>query len=171
MNIKHIIWTNDVPNPKEQEEYRARAAKLREKPVEEVTDDEMWDEFHRDTDDLYYCEKANLDRSLDGRVIMIASLGLWTGRKTGYHLTEKKNLNAVLEGFCGDFVTVGSDGHNIVASDAHHDGTNYYTFREVREDRNIDILLDKLYSGTATNSDINRYTRSLERRVRSVYGW
>lgn len=171
MSIKHLIWTNDVPNSKDMEGYRARAAELREKPVSEVTDDEMWQEFNRDTDDLWHCEKENLDRPLDGRVLVIASLGLWSGRKTGYRLTESTNLNAVLEGFCGDFVTVGSDGHNIIASDAHHDGTNYYTFREVREDRNIDVLLDKLYSGTATNSDINRYTRSLERKARSVYGW
>lgn len=170
MNIKHMIWTNEF-DPKYENDYRQSVAEREGKPVSEVTDDEMWSEFHHLTDLYYGDERTNLDQPLDGRILMIASLGLWTGRHTGYKLTDSRNLNGVLEGYCGDFVTVGSDGHNIIASDAHHDGTNFYTFREVREDRNIEVLLEKLYAGTAKRSDINRYTRSLAGKVGAVYGW
>lgn len=170
MNIKHLIWTNEF-DPKDEADYRQSVAEREDKPVAEVTDEEMWRDFHECTEINYEDERTNLNKPLDGRVLMIASLGLWTGRHTGYKLTESRNLNAVLEGFVGDFITVGSNGHNIVASDAHHDGTNYYTFREVREDRNIDILLGKLYEGKAKRADINRYTRSLARKVGEIYGW
>ncbi len=169
-NIKHMIWTNDPADFNEADAKAAVAERL-DKPVAEVTDSEAWEEFYDDANFCYEAETANLDQPLDGRVLCIASLGLWNGRRTGYRMMPTRNLNEVLNAFQGDYNQVYYDGANVIARDAHHDGTNFYTFREVREDKNIDVLLEKLYMGTATRADINRYTRSLRKPVCEVYGW
>lgn len=170
MQIKHVIWFDDIPGREREDEIRGSIAEREGKPVAEVTDGEYWDEVGFLNSLYFEDERANLDRPLDGRVLVIASLGLWDGRRSGYKFAGT-NLNAVLSAGCGDSYTVGDDGRDVVAVDSHHDGTNYYTFREVREDRNVDVLLEKLYDGTATRADVNRYTRSLHRHVAEIYGW
>ena len=81
------------------------------------------------------------------------------------------NLNEILTASIGDLYEVYFDGHNIKAKDTHHDGTNYYEFRLIRNDRNIDILLEKIYNDDFSRQDINNYTRSLAPYIREVYGW
>jgi hypothetical protein len=55
---------------------------------------------------------------------------------------------------------------------SHHDGTNHLLFREIREDRNIEVLLDNIYMGkTITAKMLNYYTKSLYPYVKEVYGW
>jgi hypothetical protein len=118
----------------------------------------------------YENEIMILDRPLDNDILIIANLGLWSGRKTGYKILDN-NLKSILNAGCGDYYKVEYNGFNVVATDSHHDGTNYYTFRKIKDPDKIEILLDKLYNGTATNSDINRYTKSLRDDIKAVYGW
>lgn len=64
------------------------------------------------------------------------------------------------------------DGHNVRCIDHHHDGTNHYLYREIREGRNIDNLLNDIYNGKEiTKSRLNYYTRSLGHYVKETYGW
>lgn len=130
----------------------------------------IWNTDEEDSDIFYQDELANLDKSLRGRVLCIADLGLWDGRHSSYRIMGN-NLNNCLKAFQGDYCECYYDGKNIVATDAHHDGTNHYTFREIREDKNIDNLLSKIYNGTATSRDIGTYTRSLAPYVCDIYGW
>ncbi len=103
-------------------------------------------------------------------MLCIASLGLWYGTRTGYKILGY-NLNDVLKQGQGDYYHVYFDGYNVLADDCHHDGTNHYEFRLIKDNVNIDVLLDKLYNGTATRNDINNYTTSLRRYVSAIYGW
>ena len=109
--------------------------------TEETITDEIYDNIDRWFDD----EAEFLNKRLEGRILAIADLGLWNGRKSGYKILGD-NLNEVLTSTIGcDEKHVYFDGYNIKAEGYHHDGHNYVEFRELREDKNIDKLLDKIY--------------------------
>ena len=116
-------------------------------------------------------EQSNLFRILDGRILCIANMGLWNGRRSGYKILGN-NLNEVLT--CGigcDEKEIYCDAYNVLAKGYHHDGTNYVEFREIREDKDIDKLLDKIYNNEpVTRAELNRYTKSLRPYVAKVYG-
>jgi hypothetical protein len=137
---------------------------------EDISDDDIYNErdflAQMDFDD----ECVNLNKELSNKILCIASLGLWYGNRTGYKILDN-NLKSILYQAQGDYYHVYYDGYNVVAKDCHHDGTNYYTFRLIKDNVNIDNLLNKLYSGTATNNDINNYTKSLRDTVKRIYGW
>lgn len=45
-------------------------------------------------------------------------------------------------------------------------------FREVRPDVDIEKLFDKIYNNEPiSKATLNRYTRSLRRYVKQIYGW
>lgn len=170
---KHIIWSNinlDI------EDWRDG--------YKEYLEYNGFDERHDNDDDLYNWmieindeylgdEKMNLDKQVDGRILIIGDLGFWNGRKDGYkilgtNIKEIFNINS--RGF--DYAEFYGDGSDIRATEHHHDGTNYYLYRIIREDRNIDKLLDAIYNGEEiTSSKLNYYTKSLYKEVAKVYGW
>lgn len=113
----------------------------------------------------------DLNKILPNNILIIASLGLWTGRCSAYKVINNNNLNSILTQSQGDCYEVYYDGYNVRAKDIHHDGTNYYTFRLIKDNVNIDNLLEKLYNGTATRNDINNYTKSLRPYIQDIYGW
>lgn len=121
-------------------------------------------------------EQANLDVELDGGygcMIVIADLGLWDGRHKGYRMIAGLTVNVALGVFQGDSykLVYDSDTDDVKGVDSHHDGTNYYTFREVRKGKDISELQDLIYSEKATQEDIDKYTKPLGKYVRRVYGW
>ena len=122
----------------------------------------------------YYLEDemANLNKQVEGRIVAIADLGLWNGRVSGYKILGnniKDIFNVCVDGSCIEFY---GDGHNIRAIEHHHDGTNYYLFKVLREDKNVDRLLDSIYNGEEINrSKMKTYTKSLYKEVANVYGW
>lgn len=116
-------------------------------------------------DELY-----NLNIKLPGRVIAIADIGRWNGRRLGYKILTD-NVKSILSSEC-DYVEWFSDGRNIKATMHHHDGTNYVEYRIIREGKNIENLTSKLYNGeSVTRQMINYYTESLHPYVAKVYGW
>lgn len=170
--MKHIIYNSD-PCDWDFEEERKHIAEETEKPLDEVTDSEVWKSIYHEIDSWYDCEKDNLNQWLESPVICLASLGLWNGRASGYKMMES-NLNEILHASCGDTYEVYAENGNIHAKDAHHDGTNYYTFRMIRpsvSEASLDRFLGKVYDGEATERDIRRYTQSLAPFVSEIYGW
>ena len=115
-------------------------------------------------------ERQNLNVKTDGRILIIADLGLWNGRHRGYRILGTKVSDILYE--MADYIEWYGDGHNIKATASHHDGTNYYEYRVIREDRNIDNLLNAIYNGdNITRKKLNYYTKSLYRDVAKIYGW
>lgn len=168
---KHIIWSNmnlDI------EDWRD--------DYQEYLEENGFDERHNNDDDLYkwmhdinaeylYDERANLNKVVDGRILVIGDIGRWDRRVSGYKIIDSGNIQDILYSEC-DYVEWYGDGYNIRSVGIHHDGRNYAEYRVIREDRNIENLLDDIYDGKEiSRSKLNYYTRSLYPYVAKVYGW
>lgn len=164
---KRVVWSNinlDINDWKEDiyENYP-------ELPRSEYEDKmvELNDEYFED-------EKSNLNKSIDGDLIVIADLGLWNGRRTGYGIIENAKLSTCLKqmyDYAEWYVT--RDGE-FQSRQIHHDGTNYYTYRKIKEGIDEDTLYEfkeKMYDGVATQEDFDRVTEKLGKAVGEIYGW
>lgn len=169
---KRVIWSNmdlDIEDWKDgYKEYLE---------INDITDkdpdyeDEIYIWMDETNNDYLYDERVNLNKKVDGRILIICDLGLWNGRRSGYQIIDSRNIKDILYADC-DYVEWYGDGYNIRSVQNHHDGTNYCLYRVIREDRNINNLLDAIYRGEKiTSSKLNYYTKSLYRPVADVYGW
>ena len=118
-------------------------------------------------------ERANLNIKLNGMIIVVADLGLWNGRRTGYKLISSGNIKDCLYDDC-DYITWYCDRYNFRAVAAHHDGINRYLYRELREGLTFaqrENFLYKLVNNEANERMIRRYTKSIHSEIAKVYGW
>lgn len=172
----HIIWSNYNLNLEDWIDD------IKESLNECGVDYSEWEEYKfyeemLDLNDMYFeDEKSNLDIPTEGRIIEIADVGLWNGRRMGYTLLDEHNIKACLNFKCGsEYGKWWVDSHNNLRSmQSHHDGTNYTLYREVKPEISSDQLDKfcwKLYRGEATSKDITKYTRAIGKQVRNVYGW
>ena len=174
--MKHTtIWKSyGMYSSKELEEYE-KQAKLNllnnEFTEEEITEEQISQEVYDDIDISFEDEQYNLSRVLNGRILAIADMGLWNGRRSGYKILGN-NLNEVLTCEIGcDEKEIYCDQYNVLAKGYHHDGTNYVEFRELKEDTNYQNLLNTLYNNEeVTREDIRKYTKSLRPYIKQVYG-
>lgn len=168
---KRIIWSNMDINPEDWKENYENYCSENNWLGDPENEDELWkyinDTLEFQMDDEY----ENLNIPTDGRILVIADIGAWDGHYHGYRFCSERNIRAIFD-YYNDSTEWYSDGYNIRAIDAHHDGTNHYEFREIREDRNIQNLLDAIYNQEKiTRKKLNYYTKSLHSRVANVYGW
>ena len=166
---KHLIWSNfDL----DYEDWRTDL----EEQYPELTEDERMMLMHEINGGYLDDERANLNIQLDQPILIIADLGLWTGRHMSYKEIASGNIRDCLySGRDIDYTTWYVDKLGDLRCDAiHHDGTNHLLYRTykpgVRESQ-IDLLKEKLYYGTATRADVTRITRRLGDEIGKVYGW
>lgn len=138
--------------------------------LNEMDESEWWDRLDEYNNMWLGDEKCNLNKKLDNKIIAIADLGFWNGRKVGVRVLNN-NLNSIFNVLSGyDMVEVYADRFNIHARLAHHDGTHYITFRTADE-KMIDKLEDKALDGTLTHEYAMRNTKSIVKHVNEIYGW
>ena len=188
--MKHIIYTDDVDTSnKKIQEYRLLFCD----EDENLTDDEIIQRLYSDNSDILDCEKENLSTAkLEHSSIILCTgiLGLWNGQPMGYKLIEKtSDISPILNSTVGDFVEFYADrceklnGMDVQCQDTHHDGTNWYVFRELNtdypdEDDNTSKMLNAIASA-GTNKEkqaeawkmIQEHTHSLYPYAQKVYGW
>lgn len=173
---KHIVWSNYNLVLKDWLED------LKEMLTAEGVDCSKWEEekfydLMNEVNNHYFDdERCNLNLPTEGRIIEIADVGLWDGRRVGYKLLNEHNIRACLNLKRGcEYGEWWVDSHNnLRSSQTHHDATHYILYREIKPEISSDQLDNfcwKLYNGKATSKDITRYTRSLGKRVKNVYGW
>ena len=165
---KHLIWSDDL----DYEDWR----EFLEAEYPELTEYERMALMHEINGGYLDDERVNLNIQLEQPILVIADLGLWTGRHMAYKEIASGNIRDCL--FSGrdiDYATWYVDKLGDLRCDAiHHDGTNHLLYRTykpgVRESQ-IDLLKEKLYYGTATRADVTRITRRLGDEIGKVYGW
>jgi hypothetical protein len=171
---KRIIWSNIDLNVEDWKEGYKQWLELNEIDDRDPEDEDDVYEWAVETNDEYLDdERENLNKLVDGRILVIGDIGRWNGRVDGYKILSN-NINEIFNinsrGFA--FAEFYGDGHNVRATEHHHDGANYYLYRIIREDRNVDKLLDAIYNGEEiTSSKLNYYTKSLYKDVAKIYGW
>lgn len=145
----------------------------KEMTASDISESDIYDEMNF-IDELNYKDTLScLDKELDDRILVLADLGLWKGRRMGYRELGS-NLSEVLKLGYHDYATVYVEGSQLKARDVHHDGTNIYTFRQWKpevSEESRQSLLNKIYNGTASDKEIYRKTISLGRKVSEIYGW
>lgn len=167
--MKKVIFTNDYWNL-DTDMIIVNYCEVNDIDINELSDYEKDNIINDEIVHWYEFEKMTLDYELDNDILAIADLGLWNGRTSGYKILSD-NLNNILN-VNGDVIEVYAENGNIRAKATHHDGTNYILFRKIRDDRDIDKLLDRLYEGKPVSpSLLNYYTESLYPQVGEIYGW
>lgn len=164
---KHIIWSNyhlDYADWKEdlEAEYPDLSEEERITLMYEINDEYLGD------------ERINLNIQLSQPILVVADLGLWYGRRTGYREIQSGNIRDCLYSEM-DYATWYVDRRGDLRCDAvHHDGTNHYLYRVYKDGvraSQIDLLKEKLYNGIATRADITKVTRRLGDEIARVYGF
>lgn len=164
---RHIIWSNydlDYDDWKDdlESEYPDLSENERMSLMYEINSDYLAD------------ERCNLNIQLAQPILVVADLGLWNGRRSGYKEIESGNIRDCLYSDT-DYSTWYVDRLGDLRCDAiHHDGTNHYLYRTYKDgvrESQIDLLKEKLYRGIATRADITRITRRLGDDIAKVYGF
>jgi hypothetical protein len=168
--MKHTIFNSDS-TAFDFEEMRKEISENNDVPVEDISDEAVWDYISHSVENWYDDERLNLNQELDNFVICIADLGLWNGRRSAYKLLGK-NLNSILYN-TGDSYEVYVEDGEVMARDSHHDGTNYYNWRVLKSGLSnvkVNDLLDSIVEGDAEEK-IRKYTKSLAPYVKRIYGF
>lgn len=163
---KKVIWSNISLNLNDW-----KADFLAENP--DYTEDEMYalmEEINRVyLDD----ERANLNIPLSTPIIIIADIGRWNGRVLGYKKIAP-NISDCLYSDTDYAEWYVDELGDLRCTAIHHDGTNYYLYRQFKEDLSdtqINNFIEKIFYDTVTRADINRYTKRLGDYISEVYGW
>lgn len=164
---RHIIWSDinlDL------EDWRDSLSEI----YENASDDFLYEKMLEDNSMYIYDQRANLNIQMPREIIVIAELGLWNGKHSGYKTIESGNIADCMYSDC-DYNEWYVDKRGDFRCEAiHHDGTNHYLYRTFKKgvsDYQIENFKDKLYRGTATRADITRLTKRLGDEIGKVYGW
>ena len=170
--IRHI-WQNYDLNLEDWKEGLLENRELNELPTD-VDDDTLREEMYELNNNYLDDERMNLNIKTEGRIVCIADLGFWNGRRLGYKLYGN-NIRECLELFRDyDYADFYVDRYDFRCCQSHHDASTYAVFRELKPSLSSDQannFLWKIYRGTVTKKDITRYTRSLAPYIKKVYGW
>lgn len=163
----HLIWSN----------YHLDLDDWRDDLLEEYPDAgeaELYQLMQERNDSYLDDERVNLNIQQSGPILVIADLGRWNGRFSGYKEIASGNIRDCLYSDT-DYSTWYVDRLGDLRCDAvHHDGTNHYLYRVYKPgvtDAQIDRLKERIYDGVATRADITRITQRLGDDIGKVYGW
>ncbi len=140
-------------------------------PIEDITDEDIWNEAYFLVDMCFDDERTNLNKDLGNDIICIADVGTWCGRRSGYK-TIGTNLNDILYSQVDgqSDITVEYDGVDVIASENHHDGCNYYTFREIKPNVSERFKEKIKFKEYVSNEELRRNTRSLRPYIKQIFG-
>lgn len=139
-----------------------------------INDSDVMDECYRMKEDDYEYEKDMLNVKLDNNIVLIGVIGRWDGHRLAYKELSN-NLNNILDrSDDGDYYTVVMNKNDVIATESHHDGRNYYLYRELRKDKTLESFMNAMsrakQNGKKLMPVVSRYTKSLVPYVKERYG-
>lgn len=164
--MKKMIWSSRaLMDDAAKEDYQSYQREVLDDEAYEVSEEEWAEQVSNWLDD----ERCNLNKEVDGIIIVFGDLGLWNGRKQGYQILGS-NIADILKSQCDDAEWYG-DGYNIRGRMGHHDGTNYALYRIAKDRDDAERIAEKIYNREIDEQGFRRRTRSLYPYVAAVYGW
>lgn len=161
-----MIWSSRaLMDDAAKEDYQSSQREMLDDEAYEVSDEEWAEQVYNWLGD----ERCNLNKEVDGIIIVFGDLGLWNGRKQGYQILGS-NIADILKSQCDDAEWYG-DGYNIRGRMDHHDGTNYALYRIAKDRDDAERIAEKIYNREIDEQGFRRRTRSLYPYVAAVYGW
>lgn len=163
---KRIIWSSEINLDDWRDDLKE------EHP--NASEGELWDIACDINAEYLNDERMNLGGVVaDEGIVILASLGLWYGRRQAYREVESGKVSDCLRMYHKEIEWY-CDRYDFCGSECHHDGTNYYTYRAwkpgLSETQKMNFLI-KWIKGDTTGRDISRYTKSLRPEIAKVYGW
>ena len=169
----HHIWQNYDLDLEDWKEGLLENREINGLPSD-VDDDTLREEMYELNNNYLDDERMNLNIKTEGRIVCIADIGLWNGRRLGYKLYDH-NIGECLTFFSDcDYADFYVDRYDFRCKQTHHDASTYAVLRELKPNLSsdqADNFLWKIDNGKATQKDITRYTNSLKERIKKVYGW
>ena len=164
---KNIIWSDiDLDFDEWKEDLKSE--------YPEMNDDQLYNLMYEINGGYLEDERINLDIQLSKPIIIIADLGLWNGRKSGYKMIDSGNIKDCLYSDCDSNEWYVDQKGDLRCTAIHHDGTNHYLYRVIKDkatENQVNKLLNLIYFDKATRSDIVRVTNRLGDDIGKVYGW
>lgn len=163
---KFTIWSNNLDYDDWKDDL--------EEQYPDYSDEDRYSLMYDINNEYLEDERVNLDIQLDRPILIIADLGLWDGRFSGYKEIESGRISDCLYSDT-DYSTWYVDDCGDLRCDAvHHDGTNHYLYRTYKADASdtqIENLKNKIYEGTVKRRDITRITCRIGDAIAEVYGF
>lgn len=162
--MKHIIWTNNI----DIDDWGDNIKELF--PNVELTEDEIYYYAYRENDENLACEKENLNKDLNGTIVIFRKIKRWDGKYFGIKFIEDANLNDIFSETCGDYVTWYVEDGEIMCEDCHHDGTNYYTYRLLKDEFSRFDFEEYSYDHSLKET-LEKMTEPMGHFVSEIYGF
>jgi hypothetical protein len=162
---KHVLWSA-------KQDYSEWIKELRDE-YPEKTEEELLELAGELNNDYLFDLRTELNINLSRKILLIADLGLWNGRRSGYQEIGSNVKDCFYSNNDLPEWYIDKDG-DLRCIDTHHDGTNYYIYRVYKEnatDEQIDNLKCKIYDNTYTWDDVKKITCRLGDVIGEVYGW
>lgn len=162
-----VIWSNTNLNL---DDWRADL----EAEYPDYDEDELYRLMCEINDEYLDDERMNLEKHADGEIVIIADLGRWNGRFSGYKELHSDLISDCLSTNCDYAKWYVDELGDLRCDTAHHDGRDYYLYRQWHTGLSRtqkENFLQKIYDANVTRRDINRYTRRLGDIVANVYGF
>ena len=123
---KNIIWSDiDLNFDDWKEDLKAE--------YPEMNDDQLYNLMYEINGGYLEDERINLDIQLSKPIIVIADLGLWNGRKSGYKMIDSGNIKDCLYSDCDSNEWYVDQKGDLRCTAIHHDGTNHYLYRVIKD--------------------------------------
>lgn len=171
---RHIIWSDMNLDPDEWRDGYKEFLEINELDDDPNDENELYKWMVETNEEYLADERTNLNIQLSQPILVIADIGRWNGRFSGYRVIESGNIKDCLYSSM-DMAEWYVDKYGDLRADtAHHDGTNHYLYRVFKDtatETQIENLKYKLYEGKATRADITRITKRLGDEIAAVYGF
>lgn len=166
---QRVLWSSEIDFDAWRDDYRENYPDATDDEIDEMISDQNFDDL--------VVERGILNINLPESIIVIADLGLWDGRRTGYRELPgniAKCLDTSVSSSYG--ATWYLDKRNdLVCDDMHHDGTNHYlyrTWKKTATQQQRANLISKIMTGeTITRRDITRLTERLGDAICAAHRW
>ena len=137
--------------------------------IENPSDEDVYEEINNCNDIALrdeIAEFAHINKKIEGKIVAIADLGLWNGRKPG--LKFFNSLEEIIYHMCTyDSWELYIDRYQLRGIGHHHDGTNYILFKELKSNVDSDSMENDLIWSNLSPDEfedkINFYTKSLRK--------